>query len=111
MKKILFFLLCSAGFTSCFRTRLYVGAARPADPVVQVSQEQFNHHFVAGLIPGGNTTMATSEYVDGAESCVVQTNMSFLNAIVGSFTCGIYTPTQTKYYLPVGEINRTGNPE
>lgn len=63
--------------------------------------------FVGGLIPGGNTTMTASEYVDDADSFVVQTSTGFLNGLVGGVTAGIYTPTQTKFYLPVEELNKT----
>ena len=106
MKRILPFCLClcCVGLTSCFRTNLYVGNARPDDRKVKVSQESFNHHFVGGLIPGGNTTMTASEYVDDADSFVVQTSTGFLNGLVGGVTAGIYTPTQTKFYLPVEEL-------
>ena len=109
MKRILPFCLClcCVGLTSCFRTNLYVGNARPDDRKVKVSQEAFNHHFVGGLIPGGNTTMTASEYVDDADSFVVQTSTGFLNGLVGGVTAGIYTPTQTKFYLPVEELNKT----
>ena len=109
MKRILPFCLClcCVGLTSCFRTNLYVGNARPDDRKVKVSQEAFNHHFVGGLIPGGNTTMTASEYVVDADSFVVQTSTGFLNGLVGGVTAGIYTPTQTKFYLPVEELNKT----
>ena len=96
MKRILPFCLClcCVGLTSCFRTNLYVGNARPDDRKVKVSQESFNHHFVGGLIPGGNTTMTASEYVDDADSFVVQTSTGFLNGLVGGVTAGIPDPDQ-----------------
>ncbi len=96
--------LCCAGLTSCFRTNLYVSKARPEDPKIEVSKEPFNTHFVGGLIPGKNTTMTASEYVNDADSYVVQTSIGFLNGLIGGVTCGIYTPSQTKFYLPAGEI-------
>ena len=37
----------------------------------------------------------------------VQTSTGFLNGLVGGVTAGIYTPTQTKFYLPVEELNKT----
>ena len=48
-----------------------------------------------------------SEYVDDADSFVVQTSTGFLNGLVGGVTAGIYTPSQTKFYLPVEELNKT----
>jgi hypothetical protein len=47
--------------------------------------------------------MNPSEYVGGKSDYVVRTNMNFWNSIVGGLTVGIYTPTQTTYYLPINE--------
>ena len=109
MKRILPFCLClcCVGLTSCFRTNLYVGNARPDDRKVKVSQEALNHHFVGGLIPAGNTSTTAMESGDHADSFLVQTRPAFLHGLVGGVTAGIYTPTQTKFYLPVEELNKT----
>ena len=46
--------------TSCFRTKLYVGNVRKADPIVEVGKEPMNAHFVAGLVAGRNATVCFS---------------------------------------------------
>jgi len=111
MKKLFVILLCCAGLTSCFRTKLYVGSARPGEPAVKVSQESFNNHFIGGLVAGSDATMQTQEYAGDAENFVVKTNMSFANCLVSGLTMGIYTPTQTVYYLSYDEFKKNANPE
>ena len=39
--------------------------------------------------------------MNDAPDFVVKTNQSFLNLLVSGITCGIYTPTQTKFYVPL----------
>jgi hypothetical protein len=80
-----------------------VGDVSPTEPVKEVNKE-WNHHFIFGLVPGGNATMVAADYLpSGTENYVVKTNQSFLNGLVGSLTFGIYTPTQTKFYVPMNE--------
>jgi len=84
---------------------LLVGNVKPKEPVVEVNKE-WNHHLICGLVPLDNATMDASEYVNGAENYIVKTNHSFLNMLVGCITGGIYTPTQTKYYLPLKDTQK-----
>ena len=101
MKKILMAATCALLLTSCFRTKLYV------DPIVEVGKEPMNAHFVAGLVAGRNATVETAEHVNDAENYVVQTNLSFVDLLIGSVTFGIYTPTQTKFYIKTDEIGKS----
>ena len=73
------------------------------EPLVQVNRE-WNHHLIAGLIPVGNGKVEAAEYV-------VKTNMSFLNLLVSGITFGIYTPTQTKFYVPLRSVDSTEGKE
>ena len=41
-----------------------------------------------------------------ADNYVVKTNQSFLNMLVSGLTCGIYTATQTKYYIPLKDAQK-----
>jgi hypothetical protein len=100
MKSIIPLLLVTLLFASCYNTRLLVGNVAPTEPVVEVNKE-WNHHFLIGLIPGNNAKMNPADYLpEGQKNYVVRTNQSFLNGLVSSVTFGIYTPTQTKYYIP-----------
>ena len=108
MKKLLSFgvtFVAAISLTSCYNTRVLVGNVKPKEPVVEVNKE-WNHRLICGLVPLDNATMDASEYVNGAENYIVKTNHSFLNMLVGCITGGIYTPTQTTYYLPLKDTQK-----
>ncbi len=109
MKKTIFsafvILLASILLSSCYTTSLYIGDVKPNEPLVKVNKV-WNHHLIAGLVPLENTKMKTEEFVAGRPNYVVKTNTSFLNALVSGITYGIYTPTQTTYYILLDEIEK-----
>ena len=105
VKLIAVFATVGLSVTSCYNTRVLVGNVKPKDPVIKV-QTEWNHHLLYGLVPLQNATMDAKEYVGGAKNYVVKTNMSFLNGLVSGLTFGLYTPTQTQYYVPVSEIKK-----
>ena len=96
--------------SSCYSTRILYGNVERNEPLVQVNRE-WNHHLIAGLIPVGNGKVEAAEYVGGAPDYVVKTNMSFLNLLVSGITFGIYTPTQTKFYVPLRSVDSTEGKE
>jgi hypothetical protein len=80
---------------------MLVGDITPQEPVTEVNKV-WNHHLIFGLVPLENATMNVEKYLPGgASNYVVKTNQSFLNGLVNIVTFGIYTPTQTKYYVPL----------
>lgn len=107
MKKILIWgvMLCgvTAMMTSCYSTRILYGDVKENEPLVQVNR-QWNHHLIGGLIPVGKNKLDAAEYVNKAENYVVKTNFNFLNMLVSGITFGIYTPTQTKFYVPLRDL-------
>ena len=108
MKKVLITALVAVAplsLTSCFNTRILVGNVEPTEPLVEVNKE-WNHGIIFGLVPLQNATMKASQYVDNADNYVVKTNQSFLNMLVSGLTFGIYTPTQTKYYIPLKDAQK-----
>ena len=108
MKKLLVLAVCMIALSSCYNTRILVGDVKPNEPLTEVNRV-WNHHLIAGLVPLNNAKMQAGEYVGDRPNYVVKTNQSFLNQLVTVFTCGIYTPTQTVYYIPLriwGKSNR-----
>ena len=103
MKKLVFLVICVVTLSSCYNTRILVGDVKPNEPVVKINSE-WNHHVICGLVPVGNSKMKADEYVTGYKNYVVKTNMNFLNMLVGGITFGIYTPTQTVYYIPLRDL-------
>lgn len=100
MKKILILLFCVVSMSSCYNTRLYMGSVTQDEPLVEVNKK-WNSQFIGGLVTTKSAKMNPAEYVDNAPNYVIKTNQSFLNGLVGAVTLGIYTPTQTKFYVPL----------
>lgn len=109
MKKLLLIALVAIVLSSCYNTRIIVGNVKPNDPLVKISTE-WNHHLIYGLVPLDNTTMWAEDYTTPYENYVVRTYVSFLNGLVSSLTWGIYTPTQTSYYVPLRELKPGDGP-
>lgn len=105
MKKLVLLLFVSVLMTSCYNTRLYFGDVSKTEPMIEVNKE-WNHGFIAGLVAGGNAKMKVEEYMTNAgfKDYMIKTNTSFLNGLVGTVTFGIYTPTQTKIYVPLRSL-------
>lgn len=108
MKKILYVVVvcfCATALSSCYNTRMLVGDVNRNEPLVEVNKV-WNHGLIYGLVPLDNATMKVEEYTNNAPNYVIKTNQSFLNMLVSGITFGIYTPTQTTYYLPVRDMQR-----
>lgn len=98
MKKYITLLLCAWGAVSCNTSRMLIGDVRPKEPMVEVSKEH-NAHFIGGLVKTGKTI--AEEHVGTAENYAVVTRNGFGDLMLSMVTAGIYTPTTTKYYIPV----------
>ncbi len=99
------FIAISILSTSCYNTKIYVGEVGKKEAVIEV-QKEWNHHFLYGLIPAKNAKMATKDFLPDEKNYVVKTNQGFVNMLVGFLTFGIYTPTQTTYYVPVKSLKK-----
>lgn len=108
MKKILILLFCVVSVSSCYNTRLYVGSVTKEEPLVEVNKK-WNDQFIAGLVTTKNAKLNPTEYVNNAPNYVVKTNQTFLTGLVGTVTFGIYTPTQTKFYIPLKDYKADQN--
>lgn len=100
-KKFLMAVVCCAamGLVSCSSTRLYHGTVYEDEPMVKVNST-WNGHLLGGLVPLGSSKLDVDKFTGGAENYVIKTNTSFWNVLVSGVTFGIYTPTQTKAYIP-----------
>lgn len=108
MKKILILAFCVFAMSSCYNTRLYVGSVTTTEPLVEINKK-WNDQFLVGLVTTNNAKMNPAEYVNNAPNYVVKTNQTFLTGLVGTVTFGIYTPTQTKFYVPLKDHKAAEN--
>ncbi|OHX67195.1 Bor/Iss family lipoprotein [Flammeovirga pacifica] len=100
MKKLIISLLVLFSLSSCYNTRLLVGNVEKTTPLEEVNKS-WNHNLILGLVPLDNTYQKPQDFLpEGQKDYVVKTNQSFLNQLVTGLTLGIYSPTQTKYYVP-----------
>lgn len=83
---------------SCYCSTVCVGNMQENDPAVCVNTVH-NPHFVDGLV--GSKDIAGKDYVAGHESYKVKHYRSFVDGLLSGITMGIYTPTTTKFYLPL----------
>lgn len=94
--------------TSCYSSRVMIGSVEPNEPMVEVNKHT-NHYLVAGLVPLGNIKKITdySEYVGNAKNYEIRTEISFVNCLVTGLTSWIYAPTQTRYLIPLSDVNES----
>jgi hypothetical protein len=78
-------LVLTVGITGCYRATVETG--RPASG--QQVQNQWAHAFISGLVPPATVNTA-AQCPNGVAR--VETQLSFLNMLVGAITFGIYTP-------------------
>ena len=109
MKKLISVFACflvAVTLVSCYNTRIIYGDVKKDEPLVEVNKIMWTHGFLFGLIPGNNSIIDTKDFAGGANNYVIRTNQSFINALVGGLTCGIYTPTQTTLYIPLKDMSK-----
>lgn len=105
MKKIYYLCpLLLLLLTSCYNTKIAVGELPQNTPLLEVGSVWTNH-FIYGLIPGNNASLNAKDYVGDNNSYIVKTSHPFIHQLVGALTLGIYTPSETKFYVPASGIN------
>jgi Bor protein len=101
IKTLIAGVIITLSLSSCFNSRIMVGDITATQPLKEVNKA-WNHHLIFGLVPLSNTNMNVKEFLpEGQSDYLVKTNRNFVNYIVGAITFGIYTPTQTKFYIPM----------
>ncbi|MGI6242800.1 MAG: Bor family protein [Prevotella sp.] len=91
--------------SSCYSATTCVGTLKADDPAVEVNSVK-NHHFLYGLIDGGNTKLEGSKYIGERKNYKVKKSTTFVDGLLEAITFGIYSPTTTAYYLPVEDVSK-----
>ena len=87
MKKIVFLLLISLTFSSCYVHKSIIGDGAQ-NGIVETAKQ---HNFVYGLVSG--KTPDTQEMAKGEENYEVTTVHSFVDGLISALTGGLYNPT------------------
>lgn len=107
MKKIIFgvCMICAAlMLESCYSSTVCVGNMKPETPAVKVNTKH-NAHFIGGLI--GEGKVRAKDYVEGAKDYKVKHQLTFLDYVLSGITMGIYTPSTTKFYVPIRSLKKS----
>lgn len=102
--KVKFFLIALVCIlmTSCYTSRVANGNITTTEPTVKVNSQK-NHFLLWGLVPIGQQTQVAKEYVGDRKDYTTETSWTFVDGLLNCITFGIYTPTTTTYYLPIGD--------
>jgi len=105
MGKLKFFagaLLICFFLTSCYTSRVFHGNVTDNTPKIQVASRT-NHFLLYGLIPIGANHQASNSIGDRVNYTTVTTH-TFVNGLLSAITFGIYTPTTTRFYVPLSDF-------
>ena len=102
MKRIFTICACATMLCSCYTSRILVGDVTPKEPMVEVSKKH-DAHFIGGLVKTARNV--AEEHVGKAENYMIRSQYGFGDIVLSAITAGIYTPTTTKYYMPVRHLD------
>ncbi len=96
MKKVLFILIAGTLLASCSTQSIIVKEARPAGQVY-LAEDTMQHFLIGGV--GQKQEINVVEICGGEEYVYkVETELTFLNVLLASFTGNAYTPRQVRVY-------------
>lgn len=90
---------------SCYTSDVFVGKMKSSTPAVKVNTYH-NSHFICGLIGTGKAR--GKDYVEGANDYKARHQITFTDYLISMITFGIYTPSTTKFYLPLQTVSNNG---
>lgn len=97
MKKIhLLVAGIALSFSSCYCDKITVGSVGQGEELVHVASERNVHFFMGAIV----SHEKAKSFVPDVENYVIATKQTFGDLFAQWITCGIYTPTTTKYYVP-----------
>jgi hypothetical protein len=88
--------------TSCYTSRVFHGNVTDNTPQVEVASRK-NHILLWGLLPLSSASQEAKNSVGDARNYTTKTTHTFVDGLLSSLTFGIYTPTTTKYLVPLNE--------
>lgn len=110
MKRILVIcsvVLATLAMSSCYTSEVYVGNAKPGQPMTKIGKTT-NPHLINGLVPLGEGKIA-SEFVGDRTDYMVKFTHTFVDGLLESVTFGLYTPCTTVFYAPI-DVHSSNTP-
>lgn len=106
MKKSLMIVAISATlFTSCYTSQVYHGNVTENTPQIEVASKN-NPMLLWGLVPLNGCNQEAKNNIGDRKNYTTKTQWTFVNGLLNCITLGIYSPTTTKYLVPIDDINK-----
>ena len=95
-------LLCFF-LTSCYTSRVFHGNVTQTTPQIEVASER-NHILFWGLLPLNSASREARNSVGDRRNYTTVTTHSFVDGLLSALTFGIYTPTTTRFLVPLSDL-------
>lgn len=105
MKKTFLLLIIAFTMSSCYTSSVYHGTVTKITPQVEIAVVR-NPIMFWGLLPLKNADQKASDNVGNKTNYTTTTQWTFTDGLLNCVTMGIYSPTTTKYFVPLDEINK-----
>lgn len=102
--KLLALSLALLSMGSCFTAKVAHGDMKIDDPSISVVSKK-NHNLIYGLVPLTKGYDA-KQYIGDRKDYVTQFQHTFVDGLLNAITFGIYNPTTTTFYVPLGEATK-----
>ena len=102
MRRLIIVCTVATMLCSCYTSRILVGDTKPKEPMIEVSKSH-DAHFIGGLVKTAKNI--AEEHIGDAENYMIRSQYGFGDIVLSAITVGIYTPTTSKYYIPVRYID------
>jgi hypothetical protein len=106
MKRLLIpaiILVLALTTTSCYTSRVYHGNVTSKTPTVEVASKA-NPILLWGLLPLNGASQEAPDNIGDRVNYTTKTQWTFVDGLLNLLTMGIYSPTTTKYYVPLNEV-------
>lgn len=102
MKRLIIVCTVAMMLCSCYTSRILVGDTKPKEPMIEVAKSH-DAHFIGGLVKTAKNV--AEEHIGETENYMIRSQYGFGDIVLSAITAGIYTPTTSKYYVPIRYID------
>lgn len=102
MRRLIIVCTVATMLCSCYTSRILVGDTKPKEPMIEVAKSH-DAHFIGGLVKTAKNV--AEEHIGDAENYMIRSQYGFGDIVLSAITAGIYTPTTSKYYVPIRYID------
>lgn len=105
MRKALLLAIVAITMSSCYTSKVYHGNTTKNTPQIEVASKQ-NPILLWGLLPLSGANQKASDKIGSRTDYTTKNTWTFVDGLLNCITFGIYSPTTTKYYIPIDGISK-----